>query len=90
METKTQHTICMWGSKDLSKEYTEFHLLILVLLLNEKHIKITGGEWSKASFCPPGGRYYKGVTSCENNGRGFLSGFRSIEMLCIEWLLGGW
>ncbi len=39
METKTQHTICMWGSKDLSNEYTEFRLLISVLLLNEKHIK---------------------------------------------------
>ncbi len=37
-----------------------------MLLLNAIGVKITGGKWSKASFCPPGGRSYKSVTSREN------------------------
>ncbi len=35
------------------------------LFLDAICVKIAGGQWSKASFCPPGGRSYKGVTSRE-------------------------
>ncbi len=35
---------------------------ICILILNAICVKITGGQWSKAWFCPPGGRSYKSVT----------------------------
>ncbi len=37
---------------------TSIDLHFTTLLLDAICIKITGGQWSKDSFCPPGGRSY--------------------------------
>ncbi len=49
-------------------KYTSmWYFLNFALLLHDAIcIKIAGGQWSKASLWPPGGRSYKGVTSREN------------------------
>ncbi len=47
----------------INKVFTE---CFTTLLLDAIGVKITGGQWSKAWFCPPGGRSYNGVTSNEN------------------------
>ncbi len=47
----------------INKVFTE---CFTTLLLDAICVKITGGQWSKAWFCPQGGRSYNGVTSNEN------------------------